>query len=118
MASDRAKRTLAAFKRQGQTETVTYRPGRAVLANRSTRQATIDVLVDRLAPEIELQAGHPVFHVTALNDADCGIPSDPALSDRQSDKVDVAERIGGAPIPRGMPRFVSQDPDWVTLEVQ
>ena len=55
--------------------------------------------------------------MTALNDPDDGIPSDPTLSDAGSDRIDLAERVGGTATSRAMRRFASQDSDFVTVEV-
>jgi len=110
MASDRAKRELAAWVRQGQTESCLYRPGRDDLPQR-----TIAVTVDRGGPEPFGQGQAPGFAVTVLNDATDGIPA--ATLDVGADRIDVAERVGGTPSPRGVQRIASQDADWLVLDV-
>jgi len=111
-ASDRAKRFMANWRRQGLTEQVTYRPSRDGLEPRE-----ITALIDRPGADGILSGAAPGFHVTALNDPDDGIPSDPALSDAGSDRIDLAERVGGTATPRALRRFAAQDADFVTVEV-
>jgi hypothetical protein len=112
MASEQAKRELATQARLGLTERVLYRPGRAGLLPRE-----IDAQVNRLPSQ---EVGHSrtmVYTVTALNDEVLGIPSDPRLSDTGTDRIELADRIGGELAPKAVGRFTSQDNDWVTLEV-
>jgi len=112
VASERARRALAAYVRQGQTEPAIYRPARDELPAR-----TLDVLVDR-NPGETIQQGRAVgFRVTALNDELLGIPSNPLLSDLGADRIDLAERIGGTAVSRSIQQLAEHDADWVTLDV-
>jgi len=108
MASDRAKRELAAYKRQGRTEAVVYRP-----AGGTAR--TIDALVRRGRREQAVNATKAGIEIAVLNDATLGIA--PASMNKGSDQVDVAERFGGSPQSRRFTEIVEQDADWATLEV-
>jgi hypothetical protein len=112
MASNLAKLMLALWQRQGQTEQVTYRPAKTGQAARE-----ITVLVERPGAEPVMNGRAPGFRVTALNDEQVGIPSAPSLSDVGRDTLDVAERLGGTAVARGVQRFVEQDPDWVVVEI-
>lgn len=112
MASERAKRILAAYTRQERTETAIYRPARAGLAARS-----IEVLVDRDPGEAVQQGRATGFRVTALNDELLGIPSNPMLSDFGADRIDLPERVGGTAASRGIHQLAEHDADWVTIDV-
>ena len=112
MATERAERILAAWLSEGQTEEAVYRPALDGLDAR-----TITVVVHREAVE-PLGHGRAMrFRVTAINDAELGIPADPSLSDVGADRIDVAERLGGTAVSRGFQRFVNQDEDFVVVEV-
>ncbi len=108
IASDRAKREMAAWKRQGQTEQVIYRPTAPALL---TGERT--VLVERKQNELKPGLG-PVISITALNDDREGVPSDMF---NRNDRIDVAERCGMALTARGIARIGQQDADFVTLEI-
>lgn len=107
MAGDRAKRQLAAWKRQGRTESVIYRPG-------SGRPRRIDVVVKRQGIVDDRGKGVPRMTVKALNDEQDGIP---ATLDKGLDEVAVAEMPGGTLVDRHVRQTVGVDPDWVTVEV-
>jgi len=103
-----AERMMAKFNGLGQTEDVVYRP-----AQGSPRQIT--ALVDRQAPEGVMNSTVFPLRVTVLNDQFKGI--DPAQMDRGTDRLDVAERIGGELSTRAIQRIVDQDSEFATLEV-
>ncbi len=109
MASDRAKRELAAYKRQGQTETIVFRPAAGDAVER-------DALVNRGPFEqIFENMKAPMCKVTLLNDADEGI--DAVTLDRGADNIDVAEVVGREATTRGIQQLAEQDSDWLTLDV-
>lgn len=103
-----AKRQLATFKRQGQTESVIYRPG-------TGRTRVISVIVDREGLRVEGHVARPVMRVMAINDQIDGI--DPKLIDKGADHIDVAQKFGGPAIERAVGQIVEQDEGWVTVEV-
>lgn len=112
MATDRGKKQMAIWERLGWTEKVLYRPAKSGL-----RAREITVLVERAGSETVMSGKAPAFRVTALNDELDGIPSNPAISDAGGDRIDVAERLGGPRVTRGLQRFTDQDVDFVTVEV-
>ena len=107
MASDRAKRMMAAYRRQGQTELLTYRP-------HGSGERTIEAIVSRGPFERVRQTQAPTYQVQVLDDAEAGITR--AEIDRGADTIDIAELRGGTPAPRHIQRISEQDnPDWMTL---
>lgn len=118
MASDRAKRQMAAWKRQGRAEEIDYRPGGMPAEGEDDNARTIDAVVDRTSPEDVMSARAPGMRVTVLNDADDGIATagDEQI-DRGADLLEIAELVGGEPVARGIQRIIKQDADFVTLEV-
>jgi hypothetical protein len=104
---------MASCVRRGWTERVIYRPGKPGLAPRE-----IDALVERVGPEQVMSGQAMGIHVTALNDAVDGIPTDPSLSDVGTDALDVAERRGGPLVSRSIQRFLqADDPELTTVLV-
>lgn len=85
-----------------------FRPG-------SGCSRVIDVIVDREGIQVEGHAGKPVMRISAVNDQIDGI--DPALIDRGTDHIEVAEKFGGPAIERAVDRIIEQDEGWVTVEV-
>ncbi len=112
MASAHAIRQMAAMKDRSMTEQVIYRPGKD-----SFRSREITALVDREGSKDLMQGQAQGSSVTVLNDEIEGIPTDPRISDVGTDRIDVAERLGGPRSSRSIQRFADQSPDWVTVEV-
>jgi len=112
MATDRAKRQMAMWKRLGWTEKVIYRPARAGIMPRE-----IDAVVVRPGTRDTLNTVSPAFTVTVLNDQADGVPSDDRLSDLGKDRIEVAKRMGGPRTPRGIDHVAEQDQDFLTLEI-
>ncbi len=108
MASDAAKNRMTTLTRIGDTESVIYRPA----AGGAT---TISAVVDRGPHEPVMNGIAPRLVVMVLNDADDGI--DAASLDVGADMCDVAERIGGSAVSRGIQLIISQDPDWLKLAI-
>lgn len=108
MASDRAKREMTRLAAQGQTENVGY-----VASGQDVR--TIQATVDRGAAEPLMQGQAFGVQVAVLNDALLGI--DAVTMDVGSDRIELAERVGGTAKTRGIQRIVSQDADFLTLAV-
>lgn len=109
MSSNLARCNFAMMQRLGQTEQVIYRPAHE-------RPREITAVVTRDAP-IQQMPQAMVFgtHVTVLNDELIGISS--ARADIGADRLAVAERIGTKPVSRSIQRIVSQDADYLELEV-
>jgi hypothetical protein len=101
MASDLAKAMMSAWERSGWTEKVVYRPSKPGLQVRE-----ILAVVDRQGPDAVMNEKAFKCHVTTLNDDRLGVPSDPRLSDAKKDGLDVADRIGGPLVRRGIHQFV------------
>ena len=108
MASDRAKRQLAAWKRQGRTETVIYRP-------ESGRPRRIDAVVFRTGRVEENGGWVQTMRVKVLLDEQLGIAA--RQLDSGADQLDVADRVGGEAVTRRVGRIAGQDVDWITIEV-
>jgi hypothetical protein len=109
MASDRAKREMARLEALGLTETVSYMTG-----NEDAR--AISACVDRQAATPMMQGVVFENQVCVLNDPLLGI--DAANMDVGSDRIELAERVGGTAKARGIQRIISQDADFLTLAVQ
>lgn len=107
MASERAKRELASYIRQGQTE-----PLQVTTAGQEARP--IDAVVDRKPPEPYGDASHGVIELQVLHDADLGVL---ATFDQGTTTFRVAKRVGGTPDERLVATIVSQDPDWLHLKL-
>jgi hypothetical protein len=112
MASDVAKARMNIHLVTGQAEMVLYTPGTEGQAPRE-----IAMILDRGQPESLPHGQSHHIKGTALNDVEAGIPSDPALSDIQSDTLAIADRLGGTPKPRSIGRFLAQDADFVDVEI-
>ncbi len=108
MATDRAIRQLAMLHGLGLTENVSY-----LIAGEDAR--TIQATVDRGGMEAYMQGMAPGITAAVLNDASAGI--DAATLDVGTDRLEVAERIGGEAKARGIQRIISQDADWLVLAV-
>jgi hypothetical protein len=111
MATARAISMMRLWKAIGWTEDVTYRPGRSG----APASGTITVIVDRTCGEAMPHGTGDRMQVVAINGEPEGISS--ALADIEKDRVMIAPRLGGTPIARGLGRIVSQDADFITLEL-
>jgi len=109
MATDTAKRHMTGFEERGLTEQVTYRP---VVGD----ARVIDALVDRDGRDDAMNAATPAMRVTVLDDETDGITA--VEIDTGGDRIDVAERIGGAATSRHIQRIAEQDGEFVTVEVK
>jgi hypothetical protein len=114
MTTAAAIRQMANLARQGQTESVVYRPASPGAGKPATR--TIQALVTRGVPEPYLSGAAPVLHVCVLNDATDGISS--AEVDTGADLIDVPERFGGTAGGKGIAQIAAQDPEFLTLEMR
>jgi hypothetical protein len=99
---------MAMLKSLDLTETVSY-----LVAGEDAR--SIHATVDRGGAEPIMQGQAPGIQIAVLNDASVGI--DAATLDVGTDRIEVAERIGGTAKARGIQRIISQDVDFLTLAV-
>lgn len=106
-----AARQLAALSDRSMTESVIYRPG-------GGDARTIDAVVHRGGRDRRVGAATPGIRLTVLNDATGGIT--PTELNSGSDRVDVAEHVGGTATARNVSRLVDEETDEeiTTVEVR
>jgi hypothetical protein len=112
MASDTAKAEMSGLTDLGRTESLTYRPA-------AGGSRAISGVVERKTPEpYGRAAAAAVIQITVLNDATYGI--DDGELTLGSDRIDVAERVGGAAAARSIHRLVGEecDEDFLKIEVR
>ncbi len=106
MASERAQGQMERYAAACMAERILYHPHEGL-------PREIDALVERglIANVGQVPVGE--IHVTVLNDELLGIPS--ARMDVGADRVEVAEKVGTARVPRGIQRILQQDGDFLVL---
>lgn len=104
-----ARRQFASLTARNRTERAVYRPGDGA-------PRTITVIVDRESREPLGHARVPALTITAMHDPWLGMVPSAVNLDR--DRIELAERIGGAPVARAIVSIVNQDEDFVTLQLR